>query len=246
MARIRRNEDLPSWFVLQDYQFCTSFTAVDWLTCLKTRRLILELISIGDMGGASDLAKRVRDDPTDCVRFDWDSLANPVAPLSFADLALKAGIAVLVEPAHPPEARYWTNTLNAIATSNWMQDLSLSRPIDSSKDHSQSLLVNLNATDSVLKDAFSMWLKDMRLQQKNSSKRERPAYEKWASYGLLPYIDLLIWEKLTGNKIIDRIMAEAVGCKSCPENFRKTTPPLATKLMEDLSEIEALATIEQR
>lgn len=91
MAKIGRVEDLPDWFDLREYRSCKSFMAIDWLTCLKTRQLILELISIGDIDGASDLADRAQNDPVDCFRTDWEPLENPVKPLNFADIAFKGG-----------------------------------------------------------------------------------------------------------------------------------------------------------
>ncbi|MBT8768079.1 DUF6387 family protein [Metapseudomonas boanensis] len=249
MAKIGRVEDLPGWFNLREYQSCESFMAIDWLTCLKTRQLIIELISIGDIYGASDLAERVRNDPTDCFRLDWEALESPVRPLSFADIAFKGGMSLMLGPAFPKEAEQWAQTANKIAAGDWIPDSSMRTPIENSNDESRSLFVNLRATDSVLKDAFSAWLKDVRSQQRTASKRERPAYHSWARYGLLPYLDLFIWTKLTGNQIPYQLMSEAVGyCQGGSskggESFQRNVRPLRLNLPQKLAELEALAAIE--
>ncbi|MCY1410335.1 hypothetical protein D9M71_257030 [compost metagenome] len=107
--------------------------------------------------------------------------------------------------------------------------------------------MDLRATDSVLIAAFCDWLKGARAKAStNISKRERPAYKDWARYGLLPYLDLRIWEMETGNRIPHRIMAEAVGYLKGGDSFRKTVPTLADDLMQSLSELEALAAVETR
>nr|WP_302850354.1 DUF6387 family protein [Pseudomonas aromaticivorans] len=109
--------------------------------------------------------------------------------------------------------------------------------------HAAVLAVNLQANDSVLMAAFAAWLKDARIKHP-TAKRERPAYWSWAAYGLLPYLDLLIWAKETGSQIPHHVMAEAVGYRKGGDSFRKTVPKLATELMHNLGELEALAAIE--
>ena len=106
--------------------------------------------------------------------------------------------------------------------------------------------VDLNATNSVLIAAFSAWLKSARSQTLSVSKRERQVYKDWSRYGLLPYLDLLIWSKETAHLIPHRVMAEAVDYRKGGDSFRKTVPPLAIKLIVSggLAELEALAAIE--
>lgn len=106
--------------------------------------------------------------------------------------------------------------------------------------------VDLGASDAVLKEAFSMWLKDARASQKTAStKRSKPLYARWGRYGLLPYLDLRIWEMETDSHIPDRIMSAAISRYDAGEsNLRKTVAPLADSLMRDLSEIKSLAAVE--
>lgn len=106
--------------------------------------------------------------------------------------------------------------------------------------------VDLGASDAALKKAFSMWLKEARASQKNTrSRRSSPLYDRWARYGLLPYLDLRIWEMETKSHIPDRIMSAAISRYDAGEsNLRKTVAPLADSLMRDLSEIKSLAAVE--
>lgn len=106
--------------------------------------------------------------------------------------------------------------------------------------------VDLAASDAVLKEAFSMWLKGARSTHKPvSTKRTKPLYDRWMRYGLLPYVDLLIWGMETNSHIPDRVMSSAISRYDAGEaNLRKTIAPLGANLMRDLSEIQALAAVE--
>lgn len=107
------------------------------------------------------------------------------------------------------------------------------------------IAVNLKATDAVLVACFETWLKEIRAQQPETSKRNRPAYKDWTRYGLLPYLDLLIWSKETGRKIPRRIFSAAVSRYDKGESaFSKTVVPLAASLIKDLSGLKALAVYE--
>lgn len=112
--------------------------------------------------------------------------------------------------------------------------------------------VDLNATDAVLAKAFEAWLKGVREQQQPEiSRRNRPAYENWTRYGLLPYLDLLTWSNETGRHIPRRVYSAAVSPhyeqgERDASSFSKTVVPLAASLMKDLSELIALATYEVR
>lgn len=117
---------------------------------------------------------------------------------------------------------------------------------DPSRPHSAVIQVDMAATDAVLVAAFASWLKEQRMLETidAASKRERLAYAKWHGYGLLPYLDLLIWAMETGNQIPHHVMAQAVGYCKGGDSFRKTVPKLADELMSSLAELEALAAIE--
>ncbi len=106
--------------------------------------------------------------------------------------------------------------------------------------------VDLGASDAALKEAFSLWLRDARASQKTASaRRSKPLYDRWGRYGLLPYLDLRIWEMETDSHIPDRVMSAAISSYDAGEsNLRKTVAPLADSLMRDLSEIKSLVAVE--
>ncbi|WP_206073443.1 DUF6387 family protein, partial [Pseudomonas viridiflava] len=69
-------------------------------------------------------------------------------------------------------------------------------------------MVNLAASDTEIKQAFAAWLTETRIHHPIKGRREKPT--NWVRYGLLPYLDLLIWEMETGTDIPDRVMAAAI------------------------------------
>lgn len=120
---------------------------------------------------------------------------------------------------------------------------------DGNPNEGHVISVDLSATDSVLVEAFEAWLKKTRAKELHAgnqlSKRNRPAYKDWARYGLLPYLDLLIWAEETGNHIPRRVFSEAVSSYDRGESaFSKAVVVVAKALMTDLSELQALASTE--
>ena len=86
-----------------------------------------------------------------------------------------------------------------------------------------------------------MWLKEVRANQQTKAKRQKPSHTNWARYGLLPYLDLLIWAMETDTNIPDRVMSAAVSKYDAGEaNLRKTLVPLAADLMASLSTLQAM------
>ena len=104
--------------------------------------------------------------------------------------------------------------------------------------------VDLSVPDTVLKKAFAAWLDKARDEQSCGPKGKNKMYERWVRYGLLPYLDLRIWELMTDNHIKRSVMADAVGYVKGDSSFNNTVVPLATGLMRDLSELTALAAVE--
>jgi hypothetical protein len=108
-------------------------------------------------------------------------------------------------------------------------------------------MVNLGATDGEIKLAFDACLKEVRANQQAKAKREKPSYKNWARYGLLPYLDLLIWSMETDTNIIDRVMSAAISAYDAGEgNLRTTLAPLAAELMSSLSALQALVAVQAR
>lgn len=108
-----------------------------------------------------------------------------------------------------------------------------------------AIFVDLNATDTVLKKAFALWLKEARKNSSGIPHKQSKFYDRWARSGLLPYLDLRIWAMEKKYHIPGHVMSKAINRNDTgEENLRKTLVPIAISLMDDLSELQALAAIE--
>ncbi len=265
MAKIDCVEYLPEWFNLQKYRGCESFGAVDWYNCLAVRQgalcvlraLIKHGFSVEDFYSPEDFRPHelMRSDP-----LNWRSVRaihwgekkagsilpdTPVRPLEFVDLLFQRSSDWEDEYEGRPNSR--AELWSLFDNHDWLTVMNNldGMPVGAVDGCLETIKVNMEATDAVLIDAFTAWLKDAREKQSNNtSKRERPAYQDWERYGLLPYLDLLIWAKETGNHIPHHVMAQAVGYSRGGDSFRKTVQKLACELMRSLAELEALAAIE--
>jgi len=86
------------------------------------------------------------------------------------------------------------------------------RPIDSLNETPLSWLeVDLNSSDSEIKDSFTHWLTKTREKQKSDGEKSKRrdhklkklnivAFRKWHDAKVLAYIDLVTWNSLRGNK----------------------------------------------
>jgi len=73
--------------------------------------------------------------------------------------------------------------------------------------------VDLRLPKAQLITDFKDWVSHAKAQTDQSSvtkTRYKPKYKDWARYGLLPFLDLLIWKMETGSTISAEVMAQAV------------------------------------
>ena len=109
------------------------------------------------------------------------------------------------------------------------------------------LRIDLDISDSELLASFKVALSEARTtnDQEPPKNRHRPPYNRWADYGLLPYLDLYIWGKETGSQIPLRVIADALFPFGVDEDrLKDTVVPLAEALMLDLSSLRELTVIE--
>lgn len=262
MAKIDRVEDLPEWFDLEKYRGCKSFGATEWFQSLAIRADILRSLT-PERGSklSAEVARLLRPywerlrrfplsaEPDGCTFWEHISTFSPpppVRPLRISDLARQAHTDRIDAEYGLCDQRLPERWQGISSGGDWGDDAPLlleDRLM--ATEPSATLVVDLAAHNSVLIEAFTEWLKMVRAQQPDrASKREHPAYKGWPRYGLLPYLDLLIWAKETGNQIPHHVMAQAVGYRKGGDSFRKTVPKLAGQLMRSLAELEALAAIE--
>jgi hypothetical protein len=251
LTKVTQVKEKATWFSLENYRECKSFSAADWLLNLWMRSepwhyyVTPEQPQLLEIGLITSMLDHLRDTPI--TRANAVPLAKPVRSLCFSDLAER----ILSDKRQPAAVKIWDEVMSY----GGGESRELRAPVNTITtmfDSGHPALVDLCAPDSVLVDAFKAWLKDVRVTQSAvaESKRGLPAYKKykkWASYGLLPYMDLVIWSKEKGLEITHETMtaivvpfAEAIG----NTRIRDTVAPLAERLMADLSELQALAAME--
>ncbi|WKN20642.1 DUF6387 family protein [Azotobacter vinelandii] len=273
MAKIDRVEDLPEWFDLEKYQECDKFGAVEWYRLLSIRRDILATLTNGASGMLGSAAllllgpylEKQRNFPLDPMpdgcKF-WEHVPSasalashqPVRTLTTSELILQSYLDQDAAEDGICEALLGARWELIAAPGSWAathEALVADIPLEF-RDHyldekpTTAVLVDLNSPDTVLLERFAAWLKDARARQPAGvPKRIKLLYNRWARYGLLSYLDLLIWSIETGIHIPDRVMSAAISRHDAGEaNLRKTIAPLAAELMRDLSELQALAAVE--
>lgn len=248
MAKIDRVADLPEWFALAKYQGCEAFGVADWYRHLLERRsLFIACLDLKDVALANDSScdwyqesvEQLRESPLmlSPSLSDIEVKHQPVRPLRAYDLfiteAERAHQLSLQEPSDSPWLHSGSSEPEIMVLSAGSSSLQ------------PTLLVDLGADDATLKAAFAFWLAGARRQYPElKSSRSKPNWQRWARYGLLPYLDLMIWSIETKTHIPDRVMSAAISSYDAGEaNLRKTISPLAESLMHDLSGIQSLAAL---
>jgi hypothetical protein len=268
VARIKHIEELPAWFNLEKYQETERFSAADWYKQLRIRKEILTEIKITTTSKNRNKIKEeqtplalqeLRKNPitSDLNNNYWSAieinadLASPVRELTFCDLAYQS-LQDLDDSESGIKDKFESDRWKLI--SQTCQDyfpyeldkLPLPNMIGDGAQYSLAILIDMSASNKVLREAFDAWLTSARVVLPEIASRKDTLYERWSRYGLLPYLDLLIWEAETENKITDRVMAQAIThFDRGDENLRKTLDVLATRLMRDLSGLRAVAALEK-
>ncbi len=263
MGHYKRDQGFPDWYRLEKYSATQQFKASDWLAALRIRKNILDVIKGFETAGLAlsyvyqimpdiqiELAA-LRKSPLDnsvCPSwadiagdFSDNSLLLPIREMRLSDIVRFQQEAVTSVENGQREFNPWEELEKWPNLPEEVREASLANQ----EQHIEPLLVDMRATNSVLIKAFETWLKKSRAQRKGSSKQKKPSYTFWARYGLLPYLDLLIWRLEERVRRSSDEMADAVGYSKSNENFQKTVVALGRRLMKDLGELEALAAEEE-
>lgn len=107
--------------------------------------------------------------------------------------------------------------------------------------------IDLTVPDKILIQQFTDYLRQVRKKYPNvkpAKPYKRPEYKKWVEYGLLPYLDLKLWEIENNFSIPYRVLADAIfpDGDMGEEMIRKTTKKIADQVM-DKDYINFMATI---
>jgi hypothetical protein len=122
-------------------------------------------------------------------------------------------------------------------------------PIDAMTNYQRydiNIRVNTLLPDKILIEQFERLLHNYRSLQLKSGLKignvRKPEYSDWVRFGVLPYLDLLIWQQKTGKNIPNRVMADAIYPQGDggEEVVRKTTAKIADELLT-LKHLETLA-----
>lgn len=128
----------------------------------------------------------------------------------------------------------------------------IDEPVDGitdSGDFDVNIRVNMLLPDKVLVEQFKRVLNELRspLQRVGLAiaNTRKPDCADWVRFGVLPYLDLQMWQQETGVKIPNRVLADAIfpHGKGGEEVVRKTTAKLAEELLtrKHLETLAALA-----
>lgn len=121
--------------------------------------------------------------------------------------------------------------------------------INEDGSYSAWLEVDLACSDSEITEAFSSWLKRTRERTKNRinkpkrreyklNKFNKVAFRKWHDAKVIPYLDLVTWNLLEGNKVTSKILGDILFPNPKDRNdptavINDTVKPLADKLTSD-------------
>lgn len=247
MAKFVRNGNFPEWFKLQHYFFASKLAPADWFRLITQRFYLLELLETGQGYKERDpeLARAYRGafarniqnmrgmavEDTDIPGYFGanqyaEYLANAscsVRPLTLEDFYLHA----LNTHGYPAELQEWLNDPGPIFAIDG--DIKAQAPLllnsaSGSSDGCIALHADLNQPDKVLIRDLEVELPKIRAATNHYPRKTtyRPKFDSWARYGLLPYLDLLIWQMETGAKISQDEMALAITPHRDGNNLRTT------------------------
>jgi hypothetical protein len=275
MEKIDRVNDLPKWFSLDNYSQAKNFNSTEWLRQLEARHLLIELLKrkhvkpFDKLIDGLDSFSEQLDSLTDSIRASAQKMYAAIAPKILGstdfDVLSRMSLVGLKGVENLDTQDLWVHALNisddpdeffeSIKRRNhdyYSAPILSPDPVRLTALHSidrevyAAVKVSLDLPDTELVESFKIWLAETRQAAGAAqSKYHRPAYGRWASYGLLPFLDLTIWAQDSNIHIPDRVMSAAVSRYDKGESsFRKTVVPLAAGLMRDLSEFRAFAAVE--
>lgn len=257
MLKIKRREDLPTWFEIKNYDTTKNFTARDWYQQLFVRKFCQEI------GNENSFVKQVisaiRENPIiDVLNDDSFSLIKGYSVFA-NNISFMPGIHPMtahefvtiekdIDPIKLELARNWSrqNHLNPKVLYSTEIDLPINKLNPNFKKFI-AMSINSNLPKSLLMKQFEEFLDS--LQIKDSEKRyQQLDFRNWYKYGVLPYLDLDVWQKEANKRITNLTFANAIHADEVrgEENIRKTTSHLAKTLLsyESLKELAGQAYIE--
>lgn len=263
-TRINNISELPAWFSLKKYAAAETLDAAGWYLQLYIRARCLSYLDDGeDISGILGLirAAPIIDITTnELLNFHYHSgmfYEQPIIEQS------QRGVhsltvhefyvaAINMEESKRNQAKaYFETILGGLLGSPSKQPprirtevmALLQEPVHDAltKPLDQALLgVNLLLPDRELVEQFKACLPALRKECSAElfiDKWHKPDFAEWARLGVLPYLDLLIWQKESKAKVPNRVLEEAIFPidEGSEDRVRKTTGPKAKELISEKS-----------
>ena len=260
--RIRRASELPDWYKLEKYKAASKLDAAGWYEQLSVRRDCFKYLkmSFPDFSEALDIIHispifDIDNNPEFKSLFLggplWDfkdKQQKPHYSLGVHGLTVRQlrQIEDRMLPERKEHSRLWWNQFKKVDIFNNTEDQYkyeykawIDNPIYESfkpkyQDKSVPVMVDLNVQDKLLVESFKQWLKNTRKETHTEiTHYKKIDFESWIKFGVLPWLDLTIWQQAADISIPNRVMADAIypTGEGGEEAVRKTTKPLANNLI---------------
>lgn len=271
---VRLDNELPKWFDIRKYDASKDLDANGWHQHLSIRRTLLRIVGsdgwkIAHQDGLNERYLRFVSD-LEALRktpvFDSSFREKLGWPLctSLKKISPESGIRQLnvadfywAEKAILEKKRDYARKVFSMADDSeslcdainrvpeddaWGQNPLLD--VLSAGGNRAFIEVNFQLPEKMLLDQFKTLVQRA---QRTMNESPKIRYEHWVEYGVLPYLDLKIWEQETGKHIVNSVKTRAIFKKGGgdEEVIRKTTSKLASEAQllgdENLKELAAIA-----
>jgi hypothetical protein len=237
--------DLPKWFDIDKYKKASTLDSAGWQKQLSIRLDCFGLTEPPVQDGPS----RPADLAPAGGRFAQALSAireNPIVDVASSQLLqaffFQTVVTETTTTRRPPEHRLVkTMTVRQLRGLHASVDPSIwgIKPVPTvttDKSELKAVIVNLVASDSVLKKGFAQWLKEVRAHEgspKNVVRDHSANFRDWCDLGVLPYLDLTIWARQIQKTIPRPLFAKALfpDGKGDADTIKKRTEPIALGFM---------------
>lgn len=247
---IKHVKELPNWFKLEKYEAAKTLDAHGWYKNLFVRQKILKSIGedhfIKALEANKQIALLIKGD-LDCLRlepilkkeslfilnsFGVSGRKEPgVRRLTIGDLYNEIKLIDIDKQNYAKKIilntedseGFWDALYHTEYKKEWNVNPLL-------EELSCNLIhINLQLPEKLLIEQFTSLVKKMQYKRAN----KKPNFDGWIQFGILPYIDLRIWEKETKRSIPNSVMANAIfpPSEGGEEVVRKTTKKIIETIL---------------
>lgn len=229
--RISRSDQLPDWFDLCNYDGIDKFDAEKWWLLISDRKKIYNFLRLALLSDRS-----ITNTQSPIRKLSLDSFQKLVNnPLATSRSSFQASVN---RSCFVPSYSFLKTCMYV-----WEPSEETINKRGFFTPEQITLFIDLSLSDQTILRRVEFLLQELRekaderrsvAKYKLDSARTR-IYEinKWAECGLLPYIDLRLWEKITDNYIRWNVISEATfpPGEGSMDQTRQTVDPLAQELL---------------